>query len=298
MAHPANLGAHAATAVSPCLGVGIGLRYCHHEDFLDDLPRVDWLEVHAENYFGGIPLDDLLKIRTDYPVSVHATALSLGSAEGVRHAHVDRLAVLCEQIEPVMVSDHLSWSSASGRHVPDLLPLPYTSEALEICSTNIERVQDRLKRQILIENPSRYLAYRSAEFSEADFLAELSKTSGCGILLDLNNLLVSASNLGCSASAELSVMLATLPSTSIGEIHVAGHAVEALPRGGQLRIDDHGSEVSDEVWAMLEIATSRLGERPVLVEWDTNLPALGKLLAQADRARHIATEAQCRAPCV
>ena len=287
MVRPTPLGPHAATTASSCLGVGVGLRYPHHELLLDEKPSMGWLEVHAENYLGGIALDDLLAIRRDYPVSIHATGLSLGSPHGVSREHIRRIAGLCDRVEPGLVSDHISWSSTSSRHFPDLLPLPYTDEALEICAANIDRVQEGLKRQILVENPSRYLAYASADFSEAGFLAELVRRSGCGVLLDLNNILVSASNLGRSPIAELSAVMEALPAGAIGEIHVAGHSIESLPDGGQLHIDDHGSAVSEDVWLMLDIVTRWLGERPVLVEWDTGIPAFATLQAEAGRARAI-----------
>ncbi len=287
MVPSAPVDPHAATTASSCLGVGVGLRYPHHALFLDEKPPMDWLEVHAENYLGGIALDDLLEIRRDYPVSIHATGLSLGSPHGVSREHICRIAGLCDRVDPGLVSDHISWSSTSSGHFPDLLPLPYTDEALDICAANIDRVQEGLKRRILVENPSRYLAYASADFSEAGFLAELVRRSGCGVLLDLNNILVSASNLGRSPAAELSAVTEALPAGAIGEIHVAGHSTRSLPDGCILRVDDHGSTVSETVWSMLDTVTRRLGKRPVLVEWDTGIPAFATLQAEAGRASAI-----------
>jgi len=198
---------------------------------------------------------------------------------------MESVAALCNQVQPGLVSDHLSWSSVPSQHLPDLLPLPYTVEALDVCSVNIDRAQNTLKRQLLIENPSRYLAWATTDFSEADFLAALVKSTGCGVLLDLNNVLVSATNLGRSGADDLAALLACLPAGTIGEIHVAGHSVEELPAGVHLCVDDHGSAVSAEVWAMLETATELLGERPVLVEWDTNIPSFDTLQIEAGRAR-------------
>lgn len=278
---------HAAATASLCAGVGVGLRYPHHETFLNERPPIDWLEVHAESYLGGIVLDDLLAIRRNYAISVHATGLSLGSVHGVNQEHLTRIAELCERVEPGLVSDHISWSASGAGHYPDLLPLPYTQEALSVCADNVDRVQNELKRQILVENPSRYLAYAEADFSEAEFLAQLVGRTGCGILLDLNNILVSAFNLGRSPIGELSAMMDGLPARAIGEIHVAGHTTELLPNGRQLHIDDHGSMVSEPVWQMLAGVTKWLGVRPVLVEWDTNIPDFGALRMEANHCRAI-----------
>jgi uncharacterized protein len=284
---PSLSDVHAAASASSCSGVGVGLRYPHHETFLAGRPPVGWLEIHAENYLGGIVLDDLIAIRRNYPISVHATGLSLGSACGVSQMHLERIAALCERVEPGLVSDHISWSANASGHYPDLLPLPYTQEALAICADNIDRVQNGLKRQILVENPSRYLAYARADFTEAEFLAELVGTTGCGILLDLNNILVSAFNIGRSPTSELEVVMDRVPARAIGEIHVAGHTTELQPNGAQLRIDDHGSMVSEAVWQMLARVTAWLGPRPVLIEWDTNIPDFGALQMEANHCRAI-----------
>jgi uncharacterized protein len=278
---------HAAATASLCAGVGVGLRYPHHETFLNERPSIDWLEVHAENYLGGIVLDDLLVIRRTYPVSVHATGLSLGSAHGVCQKHLKRIAELCERVEPDLVSEHISWSSNASGHYPDLLPLPYTQEALAICADNIDRVQDELKRQILVENPSRYLAYAQSDVSEAEFLAELVRKTGCGVLLDLNNILVSALNLGRSPASDLAAVMNSLPVGAIGEIHVAGHMTQLQPNGAQMHVDDHGSMVSEPVWQMLARVTAWLGPRPVLIEWDTNIPDFGALQMEANHCRAI-----------
>jgi uncharacterized protein (UPF0276 family) len=287
MLRPPLSDVHAAATASSCAGVGVGLRYPHHETFLSQRPPVGWLEIHAENYLGGIVLDDLLTIRQDYPISVHATGLSLGSAHGVSEEHLTRIAELCERVEPGLVSDHISWSACASGHYPDLLPLPYTQEALAICADNIDRVQNGLKRQILVENPSRYLAYAQSDFSEAEFLSELARRTDCGILVDLNNILVSASNLGRSPTDELAAVMGSVSPQAIGEIHVAGHAIELQPNGGQLRIDDHGSMVSEAVWQMLAAVTAWLGPRPVLIEWDTNIPDFGALQMEANHCRAI-----------
>jgi uncharacterized protein (UPF0276 family) len=287
MARSVFADGHAAAASGLLQGVGVGLRYPHHEQVLASPGAVDFFEIHAENYLSGIALDDALEIRRSTPLSIHATGLSLGSAHGVSREHVERIAGLCALLEPAQVSDHISWSGTGGGHVPDLLPLPYTEEALDVCAVAIQQVQDGLRRRILVENPSRYLAYAEADFSEAQFLAELVDRTGCGVLLDLNNILVSASNLGLSPASELRRLLSAVPAEAIGELHVAGHAIEPIAGGGALRIDDHGSAVSADVWHMLDTTTRTIGARPVLVEWDTNIPAFETLCAEASKARHI-----------
>jgi uncharacterized protein (UPF0276 family) len=223
-------------------------------------------------------------VREHTPVSLHATGLSLGSADGVDADHLAAIAALCRRIEPGLVSDHLSWSAADGKHLPDLLPLPYTHEALQIFARNIEIVQAALGRRLLIENPSVYLAFAGNEMSEGEFLAGLVRRTGCGVLLDINNVVVSAANLGEAPAPRLEAMLAALPASAIGEIHLAGHALHELPDGGQVRIDDHGSPVSDEVWRLFAGAMRRIGPRPALIEWDTAIPAFAVLADEASKA--------------
>jgi uncharacterized protein (UPF0276 family) len=267
---------------------GIGLRFPHHDRVLTERPAAAWLEVHPENYLGGGAVADLLvAIRRDYPLSLHATGLSLGSAEGLDGEHLAAIAELAGRLEPGLVSDHLSWSAAAGLHLPDLLPLPYTEEALAVVVRNLDRAQTALKRPLLIENPSTYLRFASSVLSEAEFLGELVRRSGCGVLLDVNNVFVSASNLGEDPAARLAELLQTVPREAVGEIHLAGHAVKRLDGGAVLRIDDHGSAVSAEVWRLFEAAVARLGPRPALIEWDTDVPALEVLLAEAATANAI-----------
>lgn len=273
---------------------GIGLRFPHHDRVLTERPAAAWLEVHPENYLGGGPAADLLAaIRRDYPLSLHATGLSLGSAEGVDGEHLAAVAELAGLIEPGLVSDHLSWSAAAGLHLPDLLPLPYTEEALAVVVRNLDRAQTALKRPLLVENPSAYLRFATSVLSEAEFLGELVRRSGCGVLLDVNNVFVSASNLGEDPAARLAQLLQAVPREAVGEIHLAGHAVKRLGGGAVLRIDDHGSAVSGEVWRLFEAAVAALGPRPALIEWDTDVPALEVLLAEAATADAIL---QRRAP--
>lgn len=265
---------------------GIGLRFPHHGCVLEQRPDVAWFEVHPENYLGeGVAADILGAVCNHYPISLHATGLSLGSAEGVDAVHLAAIAALCERIEPGLVSDHLSWSAAAGVHAPDLLPLPYTDEALEVFARNVEQVQDALGRTILIENPSVYIGFAEATMSEGAFLARLVGLTGCGVLLDVNNVAVSAGNLGEAPARRLHGLLEALPADAIGEIHLAGHAVRELPGGGHIRIDDHGSRVSDGVWRLFETTVEHIGARPTLIEWDTGIPELAVLREEAAKAQ-------------
>jgi uncharacterized protein (UPF0276 family) len=260
---------------------GIWLRFPHHQAILDERPPVAWLEIHAENYLGGgTPLAYLEAIRRDYPISLHGVGLSLGSAEGLDLGHLDRVHRTVERIAPGLVSEHLSWSIAEGRYLADLLPLPMTEEALDIVCRHVDQTQTRLRRRILVENPSSYLRWRHSTIPEWEFLAAVARRTGCGILCDVNNIYVSACNHGWNPS----IYLAALPSAAIGEIHLAGHSFRQLEDGRALRIDDHGSRVIPEVWALYAEALARFGPVPTLIEWDTNLPPLAVLVDEAVRA--------------
>lgn len=256
---------------------GIGLRFRHHRAILDQRPRIGWLEVHSENYFGGGPsVRTLEDIRRDYPLSLHGVGLSLGSAEGIDPIHLARLRDLVRRLEPGLVSEHLSWSVADGAYLGDLLPLPLTEEALEIFCRHVDRVQAALDRRILIENPSSYLRWRHSTIPEWDFLVAVARRTGCGILCDVNNIAVSAWNHGWDAEA----YLAALPPAMVEEIHLAGHAIRTI-EGRTLRIDDHGSRVAEQVWALYAEALARFGAVPTLIEWDTDVPPLEVLLDEA-----------------
>ncbi len=265
---------------------GFGLRPRHHQRVRDERPAISWLEVHAENFMaGGRLAEDLDDIAQDYPISLHAIGLSLGSANGVDGAHARQLKQLIDRFAPCLVSDHLSWSETGGSHFPDLLPLPYSDETLDVVARNVARVQDIIQRPLLIENPSLYLAPVGSTLSEPEFLAGLCTRTGCGVLLDINNVFVSAHNLGRDASADLDAYLSFLPSSAIGEIHLAGHAELPTKSGVIARIDDHGSAVREEVWRLYERAVAAIGRRPTLIEWDTNIPDLHVLIAEAERAQ-------------
>jgi len=245
-------------------------------------PGVPWFEVHAENYFGGGPVRRTLEaVRRDYPLSLHGVGLSLGSADGLDAAHLRQLADLAAAIEPGLVSEHLSWSATGGHYLADLLPLPMTEEALEIVCRHVQQTQEALRRPLLIENPSSYIQFRHSSIPEPEFLAAVAHRTGCGILCDLNNIFVSASNHGWDPQRYLDA----LPAGSIGEFHLAGHAEVRLESGRAVRIDDHGSRVSEPVWTLYQEALRRFGPRPTLIEWDTDIPAFDVLLDEAAHAR-------------
>ncbi len=259
---------------------GIGLRFPHQRLVADERPAVPWFEVHSENYFGGGTRLSLLEsIREDYPLSLHGTALSLGSAQGIDPIHLNRVAETIARLEPALVSEHLSFSTVDGVYLADLLPLPLTEEALVLVCRNIDRMQHALKRRILLENPSTYLRFRHSTIPEWEFLAAAAARTGCGILCDVNNIYVSACNHGWDASA----YLAALPPDAIGEFHLAGHA-RCKIGGATVLIDNHGSRVCEPVWALFAEAVERFGARPTLIEWDTDIPEFSVLQEEATRA--------------
>jgi hypothetical protein len=261
-------------------GCGIGLRAPHVGEILARRPAVAWLEVHAENYLGGGPaVRALERLRADYPLSVHGVGLSLGSADGLDPAHLERLAVLVERLQPALVSEHLSWSVTGGAYLNHLLPLPYTEETLGVLSRHVARAQERLGRRLLVENPSGYLRFRYSPIPEPQFLNELARRTGCGLLCDVNNVYVSCENLGGDAAAYLDA----IEPAAVEEIHLAGHAVNDAD-GRAILIDDHGSRVAEAVWRLHARALARFGAVPTLVEWDTDVPPLAILLEEAAKA--------------
>jgi len=261
-------------------GAGIGLRAPHVGELLATRPAVPWLEVHPENYMSGGPALVLLEaVRREYPVSLHGVGLSLGTAEDIDARHLSRLRSLVDRLEPCLVSEHLSWSTAGGAYLNHLLPLPYTDETLRVVADHIDEVQNALGRRILIENPSSYLRFRHSSMTEPHFLAELARRTGCGLLCDVNNIYVSAWNVGLDAGSYLDA----LPAPAIGEIHLAGHAANDAD-GRTILIDDHGSPVTAPVWKLYQRALERFGSVPTLIEWDTDLPELSVLLGEASVA--------------
>ncbi len=260
---------------------GIGLRSAHHEHAATGRIDAAWLEVHTENYIhdGGPPLDALERARAHYPLSFHGVGLGLGSVEPIDPEHLARVKRAVERFEPALVSEHACWGHAGGEHFNDLLPLPYTEEAADLLAARVAQAQDVLGRQILIENLSSYFKYSTSRLTEWEFLTAVVERSGCGLLLDVNNLYVNAVNLGLDAER----FIAVIPAAAVQEIHLAGHRRNRVG-DRDLLIDDHGSTVCAEVWSLYELAIKRLGPVPTLIEWDTDVPAIEVLVAEARKA--------------
>jgi hypothetical protein len=260
------------------LGVGIGLRARHYPDFSGARPAAGWLEVHSENYFaaGGRERAVLESLARDYPLSLHGVGLGLGSAGALSAPHVAGLRELVARIDPVFVSEHLCWGTAADRHFNDLLPLPYTEEALALVSERVAQLQDLLGRRVLVENISSYLEPAPGDMSEGEFLAALAQRSGCGLLVDVNNLYVNQVNLGRDALGQMRA----LDPRSVEEIHLAGHCA-----GEHCLVDTHGTRVAEPVWRLYEAALGLFGPVPTLIEWDTDVPALAVLLDEAAKAQ-------------
>jgi len=282
--------------------VGIGWRQPHYEEVLADRPPVEFLEVHSENFFGdgGAALSVLQEGRQAYPVSLHGVGLSLGSAVGIDASHLDRLARLVERIDPVRVSDHASFARApfgpvdargAVVHAGDLLPVAFTEGSLRVMADNVQRVQDRLGRAILVENLSAYLRWADDAMAEPEFFNELARRTGCGMLLDVNNLAVNALNADQPPVQTTCRFIDAIDPAIVGEIHLAGFSEQS-----GLIIDDHGSRVRDSVWQAFAHAIARLGPVPTLIEWDTDLPSLQVLLGEAGQARSVIEGATATRP--
>lgn len=263
--------------------VGVGLRSPHLDYFSEETPPLSWLEVHSENYFQpySAARQTLLKLASDYQISCHGIGLSLGSVERVNRQHLQQLKQLINQVNPFLVSDHLSWSENGGHYFNDLLPLPYTEEALTIFCRNVLEVQDALQRPILIENPSSYVKFNHSTISEWEFLSEVQQRTQCRLLIDLNNIHVSAFNHGFDSLHYLQ----SIPAHAVDEIHLAGFTVKQLDKG-EIWIDTHSRPVSDEVWQLYQFWLEQYGERHTLIEWDLDIPEPQVLLGEAAKASH------------
>lgn len=260
---------------------GIGLRIPHLAAFAaEDAPTAGWLEIHSETFLcdGGPRLAMLDAVAARYPLSCHGVGLSLGNADGLDATHLARLKKLFARVHPALISEHLAWSGVGGAYLNDLLPLPYTEEALDVVAANVKAAQDSFGRRILVENPSAYVAFAGEMMSEAEFLTRLVERTGCGLLLDLNNVYVSAANVGGDAAT----YLPALPAAAIGEIHLAGHT-----NVNDLLIDTHSTHISDAVWALYADTIARIGARPTLIEWDRDVPDIAVLLGEAQAAQAI-----------
>lgn len=290
----AGIGSRTDTEARGGLGpqAGVGLRAQHHLQVLSESPTVGWFEAHTENYFadGGAHVEALRRIRADYPLSLHGVGLSLGSADPLNIPHLERVRRAATRFEPALLSEHLSWSSVDGRFANDLLPLPYTEEALRHVSARIAQAQDFLGRRILIENVSSYLQFGCSRMPEWEFLGGVALESGCGILLDLNNIYVAARNHGYDPLHYLNA----IDAKAVQEIHLAGHSRMQFD-GRELLIDTHGSPVCDGVWDLYRAAQQRFGHVPTLIEWDTDIPALDVLMAEAAKADAVRAQAHALA---
>ncbi len=273
----------------PRLGFGLGLRPPHYQDVLDGSPRVDWWEVISENFLvaGGNPRRMLREVCERWPVALHGVSLSIGSVDPVDDDYLGQLAALADEVRPPIVSDHLCWSALGGHSAHDLWPLPYTEEALALVIDKVSRVQDRLGRRILLENPSSYVTFAASQLSEAEFLAEVARRADCGILLDVNNVYVSSTNHGWDPAA----YLAAIPTERVGQIHLAGHS----DHGSHL-LDTHDHPICEAVWALYGDAVARFGAVTTMVERDDHIPPLEELVDELDRARQIASAPGRAAP--
>lgn len=266
---------------------GIGLRSPHVRELLDSKANIGFLEAHSENYFGGGQPRKLLKqISEMYPVTLHGVGLSLGRADGLDEEHIRQIKSLVEDMNPVFVSEHLTWSGYSHIHVPDLLPIPFINEALDVFAAHVLEFQDKIGRQIIVENPSNYLAFANLDYTETEFLNALVDRTGCGLLLDINNIAVSAHNLGYYA---LSYIKDIKDDGRVKQFHLAGYQVNELEDGGKIYLDTHGKPVYPEVWELYAYALRRFGDVPTLIEWDADIPALDVLIAEAAKADDVRT---------
>lgn len=280
---------HASAGLSPMrAAAGIGLKPAHYRALLADRPPLGFLEIHTENYMGagGPPHRYLEALAEHYLLSFHGVGLSLGGAEPPSRAHLARWRELIDRYEPALVSEHVAWSRHDGYALHDLLPIPYNEESLRLLCAHIDEMQTALSRHVLIENPSRYLEFNDSTMAEAEFLVEAATRTGCRLLLDLNNVFVSA----CNQDEDARLYLARIPGDLVEEMHLAGHSVNTV-EGEQIRIDDHGSPVPGPVWDLYRETVRRIGWRPALIEWDTEVPDLGVLIREAERAGEVAAAA-------
>ncbi|WP_305971173.1 MULTISPECIES: DUF692 domain-containing protein [unclassified Mameliella] len=266
---------------------GVGYKPQHYSAIRDDPAPVGWLEVHAENYMGdgGRPLAQLRALSERFPISVHGVGLSIGGPDRLDPDHLARLKHLVGWLNPASFSEHLAWSTHDSAFLNDLLPLPYTPDTLARVCDHIDEVQEALGRRMLLENPSSYLAFAESKLDETGFLQEIARRTGCGLLLDVNNVFVSATNLGYSPQD----YIAGFPMAAVGEIHLAGHDEDHDDFGAPLLIDSHGREVAEPVWALLDMVLDRAGPLPLLIEWDNDVPDWPVLAAEAERAARALT---------
>ena len=265
------------------LGFGLGLRPTHYTEIFETGPRIDWFEILSENFFvrGGRPLHNLDRLRRDYPIAMHGVSLSIGGTDPLDREYLHELRQLADRVEPAWVSDHLCWTGAHGINLHDLMPLPYTDEAVSHVASRIREVQDFLKRRILLENVSSYVTFKQSTMSEWEFLARIAEEADCGILLDINNVFVSAANHGFNPGA----YLAGIPAERVGQFHLAGHE-----DNGAILIDTHDRPVPGGVWKLYAQAVRRFPDVPTMIERDDKIPPLSELVAELDEARRISAD--------
>lgn len=264
---------------------GVGYKPQHFAAIMQDANPVEWLEIHAENYMGegGRPIAQLRHLAEKFPISVHGVGLSIGGEDPLDTAHLQRLKHLCDWLNPASFSEHLAWSTHEGHYLNDLLPLPYTDETLTRVADHVAQVQDVLGRKMLLENPSAYLAFAESTLSEVELLNEIVHRTGCGLLLDINNVFISATNQKTSAIDYID----SFPLEHVGEFHLGGHDEDTDDTGALLLIDSHGREVVDPVWALFDYTLNKSGPRPALIEWDANVPDWPELAAEATRCAQV-----------
>ena len=270
---------------------GIGLRLPHIAEVVATRPKTGWLEIHPENFIANPHAMELLvELSGDYPISVHTVGISTGSATGIDRTHLRRIRALVDRIDPFLVSGHLAWSTYQNDYMNDLLPLPFTREALDLVVAHTHQVQDALGRQYLIENPSSYVAFRSSTMSETDFLGELVHRTGCRVLCDVSNVHLSAHNMGQSTGYDAKRYIDSLPADWIGELHLGGFTPEddESHPGSEVWIDTHAKPITDPAWELYSYALRRFGNKPTLIEWDNDIPPLATLLGEAERADKVA----------
>ena len=282
---------HAVKAPRAMRSAGAGLRLPHLAEVAATTPSVEWFEVHPENFLANPHARELLmKIAERYPIAVHTVGVSIGSVDGIDHAHLVRVRELIDDLNPMLVSGHLAWSTHQGAYLNDLLPLPYDDETLQLVSSHLHQVQDTLRRPYLVENPSSYVGFGTSTMTEVEFLGELARRTGCGLLCDVSNVFLSGHNMGYDPYRYIDAF----PSGAVQELHLGGFAAEddeATPDGTQILIDTHGRAITEPVWQLYAHTLRRFGATPTLIEWDNDIPGLDTLVSEVQRANTVAAEA-------
>jgi uncharacterized protein len=285
-----GVATHAVKAPRAMRSAGAGLRLPHLAEVAATTPSVAWFEIHPENFVANPHARELLMtIAQRYPMSVHTVGVSIGSVDGIDQAHLARVRELIDELDPVLVSGHLAWSTHQGAYLNDLLPLPYDDETLQLVSSHLHQVQDALRRPYLVENPSSYVGFGMSTMTEVDFLGELARRTGCGLLCDVSNVFLSGHNMGYDPYRYIDAF----PAGSVRELHLGGFTAEddeATPGGAQILIDTHGTVIAEPVWRLYAHTVRRFGATPTLIEWDNDIPELDTLLAEVQRANTVAAE--------